>query len=275
MSLLLRPGWLALTLLVFAFATACFTLLAPWQFQRDDERETRNAALEESFTARPKPLADVLPGGSAPDEKTQWTRVLVRGTYVPEDEVVARLRTVQGEPAFEVLTPMRTTNGTVVLIDRGYVRPDSDSRVPPYAAPPSGEVEVVARVRRDEVGPQDREPFANSATGGQLQSYVISSQVVGEARGLDIRPGYLQLEAGEPGVLGALPLPTLEAGPFFSYALQWIAFGTMAILGWLYFTVRELKPGGALATTGPKPERRKSVAQILAEEEDEAAGQRP
>ncbi len=269
MKFLLRPSWLALTVVVFAFATACYTLLAPWQFSRDTERETRNAALQASFDARPRPLAEVLPGGTAPDEGTQWKRVTVTGSYLPGEEVIARLRTVQGEPAFEILTPLRTTEGRVVLVDRGYVRPDERSRVPAYQPPPQGRVDLVGRVRIDETDPQRRDAFANDSTAGRLHSYSVDSKVVARATGLDIRPGYLQLEPDQPGVLGALPLPQLEAGPFFAYALQWIAFGTMALLGWLYFTIRELKPGGALdERPRDKPARRKSVAQILAEDEE-------
>ncbi|PRX44169.1 cytochrome oxidase assembly protein ShyY1 [Prauserella shujinwangii] len=269
---LLRPGWLALTLVVFVFATACYTLLAPWQFHRDDERQARNAALTESFTAPPRPLDRVLPAGQAPGQRTEWTRVELRGTYLPEHEVIARLRTVQGEPAFEVLTPLRTTDGQLVLVDRGYVRPDDHTRVPPYAAPPEGQVRVEARVRQDEVDPQGRPAFANASTQGRLHSYVVSSSVVGAATGLDLRPGYFQLAEGQPGVLGALPLPKLDAGPYFSYALQWIAFGSMTLFAWLYFTIRELKPGGVLSGDRPKPERRKSVAEILAEDERREAG---
>ncbi|SFQ16851.1 Cytochrome oxidase assembly protein ShyY1 [Amycolatopsis arida] len=267
MRFLLRPSWLALTLVVFGFATLCFTLLAPWQFDRHAERSARNAALQESFTAPPRPLAEVLPEGRAPDEHTQWQRVTLTGHYLPEHEVVARLRTVQGEPAFEVLTPLRTGTGAVVLVDRGYVRPDDRLDVPPYPAPPAGEVRVVGRVRMDETDPKARDAFADESTGGRPHSYSVDSRVVARASGLDLRPGYVQLEADQPGVLGALPLPQLDAGPFLSYALQWIAFGVMALLGWLYFTVRELRPGGALA--GERPERRKSVAQLLAENEDE------
>ena len=123
MRFLLRPGWLALTAVVFTFAVCCFTLLSPWQFSRNTEREQQNSALETSFTAAPVPLAQLLPPGSVPGPHTEWHLVSITGQYLPDKEVVARLRTVQGEGAFEVLTPMRTTDGTVVLIDRGYVRP--------------------------------------------------------------------------------------------------------------------------------------------------------
>ncbi|MEV6874051.1 SURF1 family cytochrome oxidase biogenesis protein [Amycolatopsis sp. NPDC051128] len=282
---LLRPGWLALTAVVFTFAICCFTLLAPWQFSRNTEREQQNAALEASFTAAPVPLARLLPPGTVPGQYTEWHLVSITGQYLPDKEVVARLRTVQGEGAFEVLTPLRTTDGTVVLIDRGYVRLDSKSGLLPYAPPPAGTVQVTARVRADETDPKNRDAFADASTGGRLQSYVVDSRVVARAGKLDIRPGYFQLDLGQPGVLGALPLPQTDSGPFLSYALQWIAFGTMALLGWLYFTVRELKPGGALTTSsgaegssGPSSgerTRRKSVAEILAEDEAEYAESGP
>ncbi|MFF1607039.1 SURF1 family protein [Amycolatopsis sp. NPDC058278] len=270
---LLRPGWLALTAVVFTFAVCCFTLLSPWQFSRNTEREQQNAALETSFTAAPVPLAQLLPAGSVPGRYTEWHLVTVTGQYLPDKEVVARLRTVQGEGAFEVLTPMRTTDGTIVLIDRGYVPLDSKSAAPPYPPPPAGTVQVTARVRADETDPKNRDAFADASTGGRLQSYVVDSRVVARAGGLDIRPGYFQLDVGQPGVLGALPLPQTDSGPFLSYALQWIAFGAMALLGWLYFTVRELKPGGALDASDA-PSRRKSVAEILAEDELAESGHR-
>jgi cytochrome oxidase assembly protein ShyY1 len=274
---LLRPGWLALTVVVFTFAICCFTLLSPWQFGRNTERDQQNSSLEASFTAAPLPLTQLLAPGAVPDQRTEWHLVSITGQYLADKEVVARLRTVQGEGAFEVLTPLRTADGTVVLIDRGYVRLDSKSGVLPYPPPPAGTVQVTARVRSDETDPKNRDAFADASTGGQLQSYVVDSKVVARASGLAIRPGYFQLDVDQPGVLGALPLPQTDSGPFLSYALQWIAFGAMALLGWLYFTVRELKPGGALTTPKPSGERtrRKSVAEILAEDDAEYAESGP
>ncbi|WP_020662366.1 SURF1 family protein [Amycolatopsis benzoatilytica] len=269
---LLRPGWLALTVVVFTFAICCYTLLAPWQFRRDSEQVTQNNALTTSFTAKPAPVAQLLPPGTSPGKNTEWHLVSITGTYLPSAEVVARLRTVQGEGAYEVLTPLRATDGTVYLIDRGYVGLSSNSGVLPYAAAPGGPVTVIARVRSDETDPKHRDAFSDASTNGKLQSYTVDSRVVAKASGLDIRPGYFQLDANQPGVISPLPLPQLESGPYFSYALQWLAFGTMALLGWLYFTIRELRPGGALTIERPERatrNRRKSVAEMLAEDEDE------
>lgn len=262
----MRPSWLVLTLVVFAFAISCFTLLAPWQFSRNAERENQNAALTSSFTANPAPLELILPAGASPGQDTQWRRVSLHGSYLPDGEVVARLRTVQGEAAFEILTPLRLDDGTVALVDRGFVRPVRGVQVPEYPAPPTGPVDLVARVHADETDPQGRSAFADETTNGRTHVYAVDSRTVASYTGTPVRPGYLALETGSPGVLGALPLPQLEAGPFFSYALQWIAFGAMAVLAWAYFTWREIKPGGALAEQ-PQRSRRRTVAEQIADEE--------
>lgn len=257
---LLRPGWLGLTLAVMVFAVACFAVLAPWQFDRHTERKSTNDAIARSFAAAPVPLTDLPPGTD------EWRTVTLTGTYLADDEVAARLRTVQGAAAFEVLTPFRLESGAVVLVDRGFVRPVQGSEeltLPSYAPPPTGVQELTARVRADERDPRARPALA----GDPPQVYAVDSRAVGEVADLRLRPGYVQLVPGSPGVLDALPLPELEAGPFLSYALQWITFGVMALLAWLYFTWREIRPGGVLSGPREARPRRQSVAEQVAEEE--------
>jgi cytochrome oxidase assembly protein ShyY1 len=252
---LLRPGWLALTAVVLVFAAMCFTVLAPWQFSRHAERKATNEAISRSASARPVSVSEV-------EQPGEWRRVTATGRYLSEEEVVARLRTVQGAPAFEVLTPFRLSDGEVVLVDRGFVRP-RQGLVPSYAEAPAGEVTVTARYRVDERDPRSRPPAPGE--DGHPQVYAVDSRAVGEVTGLTIRRGYLALVDGSPGVLDPLPLPELEVGPFLSYALQWITFGAMALLAWLYFSWREIRPGGVLAT--PRQTGRRTVAQQIAEEE--------
>jgi cytochrome oxidase assembly protein ShyY1 len=251
---LFRPGWLSLTLVVILFAIACFTLLSPWQFRRNAEREATNSGITTAKTAPPVPWQPGMP---------EWRLATLTGTFLANDEIIARLRTVQGEPAYEVMVPFKLTDGRVVMVDRGFLRP-AQSRVPDYAPPPSGVVTVTGRVRVDETDPEGRGAFADDSTQGKRQAWAVDSRIVARATGLTIEPGYVQLDDKTPGVLGPLPLPELDSGPFLSYALQWIAFGAMAVLGWIYFTWRELMPGGVLTTDRPK---RKSVAEMVAEEE--------
>ena len=259
LKFLLRPGWLGLIALVVVFASLCFTLLAPWQFSRNEQAQARNNAISQSFHAAPRPLAEVLPGGQAPDERTEWAQVRLTGQYQPQAETLAWQRTVLGEPAFEVLTPFRLTDGTTLLVDRGFVRPVDGTRAPAYAAAPAGEQTIVARVRTDEHDSDNRPAFAHD---NHTWVYAVNARTVGDGTGLALHPGYFALVDGQPGGLDPLPLPRLESGPYFSYALQWIAFGAMAILAIGYLIYSELRP-----QEGTPGKRKLSVAEAVAEEE--------
>ncbi len=245
-TFLLRPGWLAVILVVGCFSALAFTVLSPWQFHRDDAKAARNAAIEESFRTPPRPLREVLPAGVAPGGDTEWQQVQLTGHYLPEAELVVRLRTVLGEPAFEVVVPMRLRDGTTVLVDRGYLRPAPGMGVPDYPPVPQGQVTVQGRLRAAERDPSDRPVVRRN---GITQIYAIDPRAVTSLTGVELQPGYVQLSEGQPGVLGALPLPQLSSGPHLGYALQWIAFGVMAPLGLGYFAWRE-------ATVGRRPDPR-------------------
>jgi cytochrome oxidase assembly protein ShyY1 len=223
--------------MVICFAVTAFTVLAPWQFRRAEQRAERNAGIESSFTTPPQPWLTVR---AAPTRATEWRQVQVTGHYLPDTEVVVRLRTVQGAPAYEVLGALRLADGSNVLVDRGYLRPAEGVRVPGYPPVPGGEVTVTGRLRADEQDPQGGEVVHQD---GQRQVYAVNTRTVSAATGVRLEPGYLQLVDGSPGVLSALPLPQLDPGPSFAYALQWIAFGTMAPLGLAYFAWREATEG--------------------------------
>ena len=280
MKFLLRPGWIAMILLVGVFSAVCFTVLAPWQFSRDAETQARNDAIRESMHASARPIRQVLPPGSEPTAATEWTKVSFGGHYLPAGETLAWQRTVLGEPAFEVLTPFRLDDGRTVLVDRGYIRPVQGTRAPDYPAPPTGHVTLRARIRTNEIDSEQRPTFRHD---GQRWTYAVNSRTVGEGADMRLTPGYFALVKGQPGVTSALPLPRLESGPYFSYALQWIAFGTMAPLALGYFVYTEARSPGSSGSSGAPgspngsaparatPERRSrrrvSVAEAIAEDE--------
>ena len=133
---------------MIAFAYLCFTVLAPWQLGKNTKTSRENSQISRSLQAEPVPLTSVLPqqDSSAPDE--QWQRVTATGHYLPDRQVLARLRVIEGDPAFEVLVPFAVDGGPTVLVDRGYVKPEQGSRVPPIAPAPAGTVTIVAQAAR-------------------------------------------------------------------------------------------------------------------------------
>ena len=81
--------------------------------------------------------------------------------------------------------------------------------------------------------------FDESATREQV--YSIDTGQVSALTGVPLAGSYLQLVDDQPGGLAALSLPRLDAGPFLSYGIQWIAFGIIAPIGLGYFIRAEIQ----------------------------------
>ncbi|MGE2690271.1 SURF1 family protein [Mycolicibacterium pulveris] len=237
-AFLLRPQWLALFVVVIAFAYLCFTVLAPWQLGKNTKTSRENAQIAQSLQADPVPVTSVLPEQDSAAPDAQWRLVTATGRYLPEAQVLARLRVVEGEPAFEVLVPFAVDDGPTVLVNRGYVRPVQGSAVPDIAPVPDDEVTIVARLRDSEGLARGKEPLREDGT---VQVYSINIEQISQLTGVPLAGSYLQLTGDQPGGLGELALPHLDAGPFLSYGIQWISFGIIAPIGLGYFVYAELR----------------------------------
>lgn len=237
-AFLLRPQWLALIVVVIAFAYLCFTVLAPWQLGKNTDTARENDQIARSVTAEPVPVTSLLSqqDSAAPDE--QWRQVTATGRYLPDAQVLARLRVVEGDPAYQVLVPFAVDGGPTVLVDRGYVKPIRGSEVPPIEPVPGGTVSITARLRDSETAPRDKAPLQAE---GYQQVYAIDTAQVSALTGVPLTGSYLQLVDDQPGALGVIPLPHLDAGPFLSYGIQWIAFGIIAPIGLGYFVYSEIR----------------------------------
>jgi cytochrome oxidase assembly protein ShyY1 len=262
LAFLLRPGWIALALVVIAFTYLCFSVLAPWQLGKNTRTSRENNQIEYSLSTPPDPLKSILPqqDSSAPNE--QWRRVTATGHYLPDVQVLARLRVVEGDQAFEVLAPFVVDDGPTVLVDRGYVRPEPGSHVPEFPRPPQETVTLTARLRDSEPLPKDKEPFSRD---GVQQVYSVNIPQVSALTKTPLAGSYLQLIENQPGGLGLIGVPHLDAGPFLSYGIQWISFGILAPIGLGYFVYSEIRARRREADQTPAPEAPKTVDDKLAD----------
>ena len=237
-AFLVKPQWLALYVVVLAFAYLCFTVLAPWQLGKNTKTSRENEQIASSLSQPPVPVTTVLPQQDSSAPADQWRQVSATGRYRPEAQVLARLRVHDGEPAYDVLTPFQVDGGPTVLVDRGFVKPDKGTAVPRFDPPPSGPVTITAHLRDSEGVTAGKDPFRGD---GVQQVYSINTGQIAQVTGVPLTGSYLQLVDGQPGGLGAIALPHLDAGPFLSYGIQWIAFGIVAPIGVGYFVFAEIK----------------------------------
>lgn len=237
LAFLRSPGWLGGIAAALAFAAVCFWVLAPWQFHRHVERDARNSTIAVAANAAPVPLAQRLGPGNGVDAGEAWQQVTASGVFLPDRQVVVRLRQNEntGAPASEVLSPFQLADGSVLLVDRGYVSIDSMAGGAAPPAPPGGQVTVTGRLQPFQPDPLHRAPVRS---GERFEVYGISANSVADLPG-PVLGGFIQLVDGSPGVLTPISVPQMDPGPYFSYAWQWLAFGTMSLLAICFFIYRE------------------------------------
>lgn len=239
-----RPAvrWTVYVLVAVVFAITC-AFLSNWQFSRNAERAGQLALVERNYDAQPVRLDAAIPSGGELDAGDEWLPVEVVGEYLADEQLLVRNRAHGGTAAFEVLVPFRTESGRVLVINRGWVPPGSEQRLPDEVPePPSGEVTVVARLRPSEPLPasgrsadEGQVPTIHLPLVADLVDPAISSELEQSAYGL------MASETPAPTLRPqAVEAPSEDPGPHLSYAIQWILFAIMGFvfIGYVIHTER-------------------------------------
>jgi cytochrome oxidase assembly protein ShyY1 len=225
-------GYLALTIL---FAIVC-SGLGMWQLARRAEALAEINKVDSNFASAPVPVAEALPKLDAFDESRKWQPVVITGRYLAEDELLVRNRPLDANPGFEVLTPLSLADGTVFIVDRGWL-PTGDNHDAPDSVPaaPAGQVTVVARLKAGEPSLAGR-----TASGNQIAT--INLHDIAKRLGMPTYTGAYGLMATEDPAPAERPVavtrPVTDEGPHLSYAFQWFVFGLLAFIG-LGWAVRQ------------------------------------
>ncbi|QGU01643.1 SURF1 family protein [Corynebacterium kalinowskii] len=233
----LQPGWIFTFVIIIVFTYLAISVLAPWQLNKNTTVSHRNELIAKHFDSEPAPFGQVFgPGGElTPDN--EYLRVRMSGHYLPDSEVVMRVRPVESGPAYHALTPFQLDTGEVVLVNRGWDRPDNGKLPADFPAAPTGEVTIVGYARVDEATPH----IAPSSESGREMVTGIDTEEISKLTGQPLAKDYVQLASDQPGVLTAFPLPQLDNGPHLSYGIQWYAFGILVPVGLAYFVYAELR----------------------------------
>ncbi|HWH26060.1 MAG TPA: SURF1 family protein [Pseudolysinimonas sp.] len=227
--------WGGYVALVVVFAVVC-GLLSWWQWARRTEAVTEIHRVAVNFDARPMPLATALPSLAAWDEDEEWRPVELRGRYLVDEQLLVRNRPYNGNPGYEQLVPVLLDDGTVFVVDRGWI-PSGDNIDKPDSvpSPPSGTVTIVARLKPGEPVIPGR-----GAPHGQIATINLPT-VAHEVDRPSYTGAYGLLDTEDPATAAGLPAlkPDADEGPHLSYALQWIAFGILAFIGLAWAFRRE------------------------------------
>ena len=238
-----QPRWIFLLILVPLLVVAFF-YLSEWQKERYDGRNDANVVVEHTLSQPAAPMDQVLSEVHSTGSPAQWRQVNVSGTYLPESQVLVRKRPMQGKVGFWVITPLKVNpnfadGSNIVLVNRGWIPPAANPNTPlTVPAPPAGEVTVTGRLQ----DMQQAEPIPADVPAGQVLH--VSPEEVKLPSGSTTAPMYVNLQASNPpqsGDITILPEPGIDSGPHLSYALQWIAFAIVLMVGIVILIRREAR----------------------------------
>jgi len=214
-----------------------------WQLSRLSQRRARNALVSARFSQPMVPLTSLRP-----ESTSMLRRASVTGTPDFGHEVVLAARTYQGSPGVDLFTPVRVPGSdTAVLVNRGWIyAPDGMSvdlrgwresttdfvgyaELLPPGVPtrPDGVLRRDARVARE----------LDQVTVESLLPYPVSRLYLVATQQDTTKP------VGQR--VARLPPPALDEGPHLSYAIQWFAFATIAIVGGITVAVRGMRDAGS------------------------------
>lgn len=238
MRFLLSRRWLTFFVAVALAAWAAYAL-GQWQFNRLHEKRAANHLIQHNLAAPPVPAASLLHVGRAVKPELEWRRVTVHGHWDDRHTVVVKYQTSDnGAPGVDVATPLVTSNGAAVIVDRGWMQTENSGDVRPHTpAPRSGEVTVTGWVRTNGTG--------DATLIAQMQTRAIDTQTIGRIVPYKLYGNFLDLAAQSPPPnhpLAAVDMPDDTGdGPHFFYGLQWWFFGVLAVFGFFYLLYDEVQ----------------------------------
>lgn len=239
-------------------ALSILVALGIWQLERKAWKEGLLAQIEARAYGGPglvTPESDWPHWSAAEDE---FRRVRLTGSYLNDAAIPLHgLAEFKGSatPGFYIFTPLLAQDGSIVMVNRGFV--PTGLRDPATRAEGilNGPVTVTGLVR----APETRTSFVPENDPGRNEWFVRSLGDMARARGLKrLAPFYVDADATpNPGgwPLGGqtrLSLPN----DHLQYALTWFGLaltliGVFGIFAWRRLTGRE--PGAALSVpTGPR-----------------------
>jgi cytochrome oxidase assembly protein ShyY1 len=219
------PKELAKTALAALLCVGCLWA-SQWQYHRGQNQSRQNSIIRINQALPPMSEVDLV---HADPIANQWRDVALHGEFNAGHQLLIRDRYYQGVFGFEVLTLFHSPVAGDYWLDRGWVKAGPNAVTPPVVpAPTSGNVTVIARIRSENLNRQIQGSlFALPHVGS-------NTFTIAHAQGVSAASFYLDDVSATPasaGPFNQIELPDLSNGPHFAYAIQWLAFATLILIG--------------------------------------------
>jgi surfeit locus 1 family protein len=170
-----------------------FTMLGTWQVQRRTWKLDLIARVDQRVHAPPVPPPPPAEWPQVTAANSEYRHVRVTGTFLNESETLVQALTELGT-GYWVLTPLQLADGTVLIVNRGFVPPERRDRAAHEAGAATTGATVTGLLRISE--PKGSFLRRNDPVKGLWYSRDV--EAIAAARGLSrVAPYFVDEEAGE------------------------------------------------------------------------------
>ena len=220
-----------------------FQALSNWQWHRLQDRQVVNAEIQAQINKEPIPITELMAdidGAKSVPENSQWRTVEITGVWLQDNQVLVRKKSLESDLGLWVVTPLKLADGTIVMINRGWTAAANSAVDSPVVSDvPIGTIEVLGRLR--DVTERTK-PAPTDLPEGQVDR-IVPTEIVDSPDTLT--NAYVEMTASRPesrtSEIRSLPAPEVTEGAHRSYAIQWIFFEIMTVIGWIILVRNEVK----------------------------------
>lgn len=216
--------------------TICLTLvfieLGKWQLSRADERNARQAQLDQLSK---EPVVNI-PGSPIKLEDFQYRQVEATGRYRPEFTIFLDNKTYKGRAGYHVITPLQITNSDWhVIINRGWVPTGYDRSILPEIPTRLDETIATGIV----VSPELRVLELSDQVDNGVVWDNFNLERFRQMTKINLQPMMvLQKDHVEDGLIRDWERPDSGASKNIGYAIQWFSLAVTTIIIFLVLNVK-------------------------------------
>lgn len=226
-------------ILLAALASAGFVALGVWQLERRAWKLELIARVTQRAHAPPTPAPGPAAWPTLTANNAEYRHVRVTGRFIEGHDILVKAVTALGS-GYWILTPLRTTDGFIVLINRGFVPPEQRDPQHRAAADTAHEVTPTGLLRITE--PKGAFLHRNDPQAERWYSRDIAA--ITAARGLPgdrTAPYFIDADVSTGTATDSAPIGGLTVVSFhndhLSYAFTWFVLALMP-LAFILITIR-------------------------------------
>ncbi len=216
----------ALQALLLLLAVAALAGLGCWQLRRGHEKATLITHYQNAQQDAPMVLSRTT-AMAAPDH---WMPVTVSGQFLGDRQLLLDNQSQGDAAGFDVWTPLQTDDGSLVMVDRGWLPHAKRAAVP---AAPAGPIEIHG-LWRDVPVPGFRFTVDNCSDQGwpRLVEYPTAADLLCLLKVAPLPGVVLQTSEARDGLVRDWhPAPGFPPERHYAYAVQWFGLSlTLLIL---------------------------------------------